>query len=305
MTQMHPRILLVARTQLMEEFAIPISVLKFSGGEIQVRLESSFFAKKDITSITIVSDIRSSDDIMTLILATDALRRNAGASIPISLICPYLPYARQDRPCFPGEAFSLEALAGILNGQKYKSVTCLDVHSKVAFSKIENLVSVGLPNLVPYSLTDGMTTIVAPDSGASDRAQKLADSRLKNCIRLRKHRNPENGNISFDSQVESIGYSYDDPKDVKRLLVVDDICDGGVTFVLGAGLLRGLFGEDVEIHLWVTHGIFSKGVEALVDAYDSVSMANCLATGPLPASFRVFPPCGILSSAMWTEGPRP
>jgi len=46
---------------------------------------------------------------------------------------------------------------------------------------------------------------------------------------------------------------------------VDDICDGGRTFIESAGLLREAYPE-ADIHLYVSHGIFSKGTDVLFDA---------------------------------------
>jgi ribose-phosphate pyrophosphokinase len=50
----------------------------------------------------------------------------------------------------------------------------------------------------------------------------------------------------------------------KRVLIVDDICDGGATFIGLAAKLREAGATDVV--LFVSHGIFSRGVRALTDA---------------------------------------
>ena len=47
----------------------------------------------------------------------------------------------------------------------------------------------------------------------------------------------------------------------KTILIIDDICDGGMTFKLTAERLKELGAK--EVHLYVTHGIFSKGLETL------------------------------------------
>ena len=67
-----------------------------------------------------------------LLLVSNALREKYGPDFPVDLVCPYLPYARQDRVCYPGEAFSLKLACGLINAQGYRSVTLFDVHSKVA-----------------------------------------------------------------------------------------------------------------------------------------------------------------------------
>jgi ribose-phosphate pyrophosphokinase len=50
----------------------------------------------------------------------------------------------------------------------------------------------------------------------------------------------------------------------KSVLIVDDICDGGRTFIEAAKLL---YIEGVNnVYLYVTHGLFTKGIQILYDA---------------------------------------
>jgi len=47
-------------------------------------------------------------------------------------------------------------------------------------------------------------------------------------------------------------------------MIVDDICDGGATFIL---LAKELYAAGAkEVNLFVTHGIFSKGLIPLYEA---------------------------------------
>jgi ribose-phosphate pyrophosphokinase len=50
----------------------------------------------------------------------------------------------------------------------------------------------------------------------------------------------------------------------KNILIVDDICDGGRTFIECAKILH--LHEVNSVSLYVTHGIFSKGLAPLEDA---------------------------------------
>jgi phosphoribosylpyrophosphate synthetase len=47
----------------------------------------------------------------------------------------------------------------------------------------------------------------------------------------------------------------------KNIYILDDICDGGYTFTILAKQLYELGAE--EVHLVVSHGIFSKGLDPL------------------------------------------
>ncbi|CCJ77069.1 Ribose-phosphate pyrophosphokinase [Cronobacter muytjensii 530] len=53
-----------------------------------------------------------------------------------------------------------------------------------------------------------------------------------------------------------------DVKD-KAVLIVDDLCDAGGTFIGSAQVLRDAGARSVS--LYVTHGVFSKGVENLLN----------------------------------------
>jgi ribose-phosphate pyrophosphokinase len=53
----------------------------------------------------------------------------------------------------------------------------------------------------------------------------------------------------------------------KTCLIVDDICDGGGTFVLAANYLHSLGAKNIA--LYTTHGIYSKGTDVLSDNHIS------------------------------------
>jgi ribose-phosphate pyrophosphokinase len=58
----------------------------------------------------------------------------------------------------------------------------------------------------------------------------------------------------------------------KDFLIVDDICDGGRTFIELAKVLRPW--TTGKIYLYVTHGIFSNGLDVFNSLIDGVYTAN-------------------------------
>lgn len=70
----------------------------------------------------------------------------------------------------------------------------------------------------------------------------------------------------------------------KPILVMDDICDGGATFISLAKEIKAheLY-NDQELWLYVTHGIFSKGKQTLLDA--GYSKIICLHDGTKPHAY--------------------
>ncbi|MCI0559919.1 MAG: ribose-phosphate pyrophosphokinase-like domain-containing protein, partial [Nitrososphaera sp.] len=119
-----------------------------SGAEVNFCLDAAELPKE----VRITCRIRNSDDFLRLLMATDACRRLGAREIHVFIPC--LPYARQDRVCNEGEAFSLKVIAEILNAQKYGSVTMFDVHSDVAAAVIDKAVIINNHGFVAKVLAD-------------------------------------------------------------------------------------------------------------------------------------------------------
>lgn len=239
---------------------LAVDSIVFNGGEVHLNLDR--LNHTSLNEVTINARIRSANDVMELLLATDAIRR-INVSAKISLNMPYIPYARQDRVCATGDALSIKVFADIINLQKYESVTVLDSHSSVATALIDRCVEVPqfeLAKYLPSSLKiDGL---VSPDAGAAKKTLEFAQAMARSVsdtqpevIYASKKRN-KNGNI-VATEVWAGDLSG------KNLLIVDDICDGGRTFTELAGALKAK--GAAEIYLFVSHGIFSAGVDVLLN----------------------------------------
>lgn len=253
----------------------------FSGGEIQVRLDKlSCFP----LSVTIDANLRDASEIIELLMVTDAIRRTQPLIDEIHLVCPYFPYARQDRACAPGEAFSAEVMASLINSANYASVTLWDVHSKVSLEKLHRSQNVMAGQLIPPSIIGVNTILVSPDKGAIDRVMDCAKRFGQPMIVAEKVRNPDDGkitgtfvphfNVSGSSNTlmtDKISGAEFSP-DTVDFLMVDDICDGGRTFLELAKVLRPF--TTGRIGLWVTHGIFSAGFDVFNGLIDDIYTAN-------------------------------
>lgn len=236
----------------------------FPGGEVGVDINDlSGIDGIKATRVYVDARIRNSDDVMALVMTTNALRREFPLA-KFMLDLPYVPYARQDRVCNPGEALSIEAFADIINMLKYDMVQVTDPHSAVTPAVIKNchiLDQYEIFRDIKLSFND--ITIVAPDAGATKKCEEFAKKvGAAGVITCSKTRNLADGKI--------IGMTVDGPEDMSdlNLLVLDDICDGGRTFIELALLLEARNPKRLE--LAVTHGIFSKGVDAVSNHYDHI-----------------------------------
>ena len=245
----------------------------FSGGEEHVELLSNVL-DFEIQPVTIVKKVKSSADIMQLLLLTEIVRRKGFKEV--HLIMPYIPYARQDRATTPGTARSLKVFADLLNSCHFESVMVIDPHSMVSENLINNMVQL---DVVPY-LTQFLhklgdvhavfsnTVLVSPDVGALKKVEKYAkEIGINQVMAFHKERNPATGEIKSIKVISGTDIDVSG----KHVVIVDDICDGGRTFI---ELVKAypLFKYSSSsraaesLSLFVTHGIFSQGLDTLFDA---------------------------------------
>lgn len=235
----------------------------FPAGEVGVKLSSS--EKGHIgEDITLRVSLKSSEDVMTMLLTVDALRRQHPKSKIFAKI-PYVPYSRQDRVCNIGESLSVAVMANLINSCGFSGVEVVDPHSDVAPALINNCKIVD-----QYEVFRGVKSswrdvfIVAPDAGAYKKSHKFAEkvgaAGVITCNKVRELSTGKIKGLSCQEDVEGL-----------NLFVLDDICDGGRTFIEVSNLLRA---KCKTIELAVTHGIFSKGVELVADQFDKVYTTN-------------------------------
>ncbi|MGI4810911.1 MAG: ribose-phosphate diphosphokinase [Janthinobacterium lividum] len=248
---------------------VPLRCFTFPGGELQVRIEGP---SSPAGSVTIRADLVNSETLMALLLLTDAARRHY-ADPAIDLICPYLPYARQDRVAYPGEALSAAVVCKLLNAQGYQSVEIWDAHSDVSLALLDRVRHRPASDLAGPIVTAN-DVVVAPDLGAVKRATACAKLAGVPVVQAEKTRSTDTGAIT-GSAVHS------GPIGGRNFLIVDDICDGGRTFIELAKVLRPL--TEGRVKLYVTHGIFSAGFDALCAGIDQIFVAN-----PFPADLPDF-----------------
>lgn len=256
-------------------FGLPITYKSFvfNGGEVHVKIDDPTTVEQVDTSITIEANITNSNQIMELALLVDAIRR-INPKIAINLLCPYLPYARQDRVCDSGEALAVKVMAGMLNALNFDSIELWDVHSDVSMAVLDRVSNVGPENFLSILATNRNYTLVSPDAGAMKKVGKVAKKFNMEMLTASKIRDTRDGSIT-GTQI-----TLTESSKFKTFLIVDDICDGGRTFTELAKVIREQYrvitnGLEPRVELYVTHGIFSKGLKVLQDAgIDHVYTAN-------------------------------
>jgi ribose-phosphate pyrophosphokinase len=244
---------------------IDISVISFSGGERHVQLGN--IDNLVVTSLNVTARINSATGIMDLLLVVNALRHRFGTEVTIDVTIPYLPYARQDRVCATGQAFSLEVFAAVLATMPVRSITTWDCHSAVgieltdAINVMPEKIIASSPALVEV-LTADNSVLICPDEGAKARCEAIkTELNISDSVQCYKKRDPSTGKIlRTEVNIDSLAG--------KTAVITDDICDGGFTFIKIAEQLKAK-GAD-KVILYVTHGIFSKGLEVFDGLVDEI-----------------------------------
>lgn len=186
------------------------------------------------------------------------------------LIIWYLPFGRQDKiisnqTCFGLHIFIEQLMQGLLGTR----IEVIDQHNEKFFP-------VGIKQSFQpchYFDTEGFDLIAFPDISAHDKYERMYmykgfSNRDIHKIIFQKIRNPTTGEIT--DYVISTDSRLLENREAKKMVVIDDICDGGATFIKCAKILKDLF-PAAELHLKTTYGIYSKGKQVLMGAgYDSI-----------------------------------
>ena len=274
-------------------------ISKFPDGQQSLRLiENGYNTFESLRhsdsahGIRIYSRLNTFSDLEIIICATQALKEVGVKNI--NLYIPYCIGARSDRKFMEGGVnYVKQVIAPIINSQGYSKVTILDPHSDVLEACINNFEkqdNVGLVSfaLQDYFLSKGFETwsasnfdgvrFISPDAGALKKVFHVAEAvKYRNeVIIASKHRNLETGKIDYTNVPMSV---HDADKDV---FIIDDICDGGRTFIeiakavdevrkLSSSVKPEHYGKN---YLIVTHGIFSAGYAQLGEYFEAIYTTN-------------------------------
>lgn len=270
--------------------AVDIELTKFPAGESLVRIadpEIRLYDREPL-NINIICNFISNDDIINLLLLTDCIKRQyCDRNMHIALTIPYFPYARQDRVCNKGESLSVKVIADLINAQKYDVVYIKDAHSEVTPALLNNCFNIKVNSAcsaLKFVRKPENTILVSPDAGANKKVYEFAKVHgYDKVIRADKTRDVATGKITGtkvywnQEYIDNSGESTMFPTSIitdKDFLILDDICDGGRTFIELAKELRKL--TTGNIYLYVTHGIFTKGISELATLFEHVYVSNLM-----------------------------
>ena len=193
----------------------------------------------------------ANDNLMELLIMTDALRRSSASRI--TAVIPYFGYARQDRRAKARTPISAKLVANLLTEAGVDRVLTLELHA----AQIQGFFDIPVDNLYasPIFALDiehhfkgqlDQLMVVSPDVGGVARARDIA-KRINAPLAIVDKRREKAGEVA---EMTVIG-------DVKgrKCIIIDDICDTAGTLCKAAETL--MEAGATEVHSYITHGVLS------------------------------------------------
>lgn len=244
--------------------SLNVDVLRFTDGSIRVTIpEMNETLEQRYCEVKVF--IESMDDIMVVAQVKDIIQRLSKSPKMFTLTLTSTSYTRYDRVMLEDQtdSFGAKMYANCINELGFDFVYLFDCHSEVMLDLIKKSINISQNDLLEdtlYSYNDTIYdyNIVAPDKGAT---KKLLNPNMI----FDKVRDVATGKITGMQVI------HDESDPSKEYIVIDDICEGGRTFIELAKLFKEVKPKNTHINLYVTHGIFSNNaIEKLLEYYSKI-----------------------------------
>ncbi len=278
---------------IIDNVQVPVKHIRFSDGSSNVKLEipeqlvkyppSAYYA------ITVETTTPADNYLWEILLVMSAIE-HTWPTVKFNkeiLRLPYLPHARADRVFEEGNSFPLEMFLSAIYWM-FDEISLLDPHSDYIYAEesIENdhtdewksKYSVKHQHQCFIDTVKDIQSgdiLVSPDKGALKKIYKLQlalDHRMiaTTVIEAGKIRDVTTGRIIETTLPEGVDLKG------KVVYIVDDLLDGGGTFTPLANKLKNVGAK--EVHLYVTHGIFAKGLQMFRGVIDQIHCYQTVGT---------------------------
>jgi ribose-phosphate pyrophosphokinase len=242
-----------------------VKLWNFPANEVGVKIAN---IEGFVSNIVLTLLMPTSDEIIALFNILDILHDIGVEREKISVYMPYVPYGRQDRACHAGESNALRVFGRMVKAfPHFNALYVEDIHSDATYFAFRDY-GISVCQMSQASCAKYLPkfdALIAPDDGASGKVITHYQVSFGTPVfTLSKERK--------DGKVIYTDYAFNTI--TGEVCVVDDICDGGATFLSLAEMLKRTQPEITSLNLYVTHGIFSKGTEELKKYYDTIFVRN-------------------------------
>lgn len=266
--------------------------IRFSEGNLFVRIHENVRGRK--VYIVQSTAYPANDNFMELLFWLDAFKRASAESV--TAIVPYFSYAKGDKKDEPRVSIRARVCADAIEVAGADRLVTLDLHAPQiqGFFKIPVDDLYALPDLCKAVRARGLSNlvVVAPDTGFAKKARRYADALGAGFAIADKERSSHDEAPSVLSVIGDVAG--------RTALIVDDFAISGGTLceVAEALVVRGAR----EIHVAVSHGVFSAGAMHRIDASPIVSVlvTDSVETQPeaLGAKIQIIPVAPLFAEAI-------
>jgi ribose-phosphate pyrophosphokinase len=221
----------------------------FADGESKIRIPSV-----DKKHCIIVQSLYPPIDrhIIQLFMIIHKCKRDNASKITV--IIPYMAYARQDKIFLEGEIISISLLAELIQNCGTTEIITVDIHNEQSLSyfsiTIKNISAIPIlaEHLKNNKIIDiEKSIIVSPDEGGKKRAEKVAELLKLQILCLKKKRDRKTGLVSVE---ENLGLVVEG----RDAILIDDMISTGGSIVKACQVLKKH--KIRNIIVLCTHAIF-------------------------------------------------
>jgi phosphoribosylpyrophosphate synthetase len=256
---------------------IKFEINRFPDGEVQV---TGLEVDKFVEGMYLIAPIRNAEELFILEQMLWLIHEKIHC---VNIVIPYLMGARNDRVMDEGRCPTLYSVLWNLSCNLFPkgmdTLRFITVHNEKAVGDwFDDEQSVTFVNPYPNFSTNEEEIVIFPDAGAERRFKHLVTGPY---LTAEKHRDINHSQSKIMSYGLENTKNYDLSK-IKKVIVVDDLIDGGFTFrLLSTKVHEMLLNNDFTMELYATHFIQEDSLLALTEYYDDIFV--CDTYRPLPS----------------------
>ena len=208
----------------------------------------------------------------------------------VTLVIPYMGYARQDREFLPGEIVTMRVMAKLFKAIGVTNLVVVDIHSIIGLKhfKIKKQNVSAIPDLATYfkKLRLRDVLVVSPDQGGKERAKKFAENLKVEHIALSKKRDRKTGKVQITNSKlnQVIG---------RDLILVDDMISTGGSIIKAAEFLKKQ--KCRRIYVACTHALLMNDAENRIK---KAGVTQIISTNTIPGNTSIVDVSNTIAKAM-------
>lgn len=255
-------------------------MIKYNGKQVEINHfpDGTILMKEfaeDAMEATITWLYENNEEMVALYFLTKHLRSKGIEEIALEM--PYIPNARQDRVKAPEDIFTLKYFAEMINSLNFSKVTVLDPHSYVSEALIDRIeIKTPKENVekvlekIMQSAAEEDVLLFYPDEGAMKRYSAMFQQPYVFGIKKRDWATGEIKGLDVTGRTDLIKDS--------TVLIVDDICSRGGTFLHSAKALKELGAKDIYLYVSHCENTILSGEIPTTDLIERVYTTNSIFT---------------------------